>query len=60
MKIQKQLSKKIGDKIYHKHVIVIPNDLLKKAKLKGGDELEVEIKEGGLKLKKKQLPTTSF
>jgi len=53
MKIQKQLSKKRGDKIYHKHVVVIPNEILKKAGLKGGDELNVEVNDFELKLKKK-------
>lgn len=53
MKIQKQLSKKRGNKIYHKHVVVIPNDIIKKAGLKGGDELEIEVKDKKIVLRKK-------
>ncbi len=52
MKIQKQLSKKIGDKIYHKHVVVIPNELIKKAGLKGGDEVKVRVAENKIILEK--------
>ena len=51
MKIQKQLSKKRGDKIYHKHVVVIPNDVMKEAGLKGGDEVEVKASKGKIVLK---------
>ena len=53
MKIQKQLSKKRGDKIYYKNVVVIPDDVLEKAGFKGGEELEVEAKKGELKLKRR-------
>lgn len=39
MKIQKQLSDKRGDRVYYKYVVVIPEDLIKKAELKESDEL---------------------
>jgi len=54
MKIQKQLSKKIGDKIYHKHVVVIPNDIIKEAGLKGGDGVEVKAEKNKIILKKNE------
>jgi len=53
MKIQKQLSKKRGDKIYHKYVVNIPSEIIKKSGFKEGDELEAEAKKGEIKLKKK-------
>ncbi len=53
MKVQKQLSKKRGDKVYHKYVLNIPFGLLKKAGFKAGDELEADAKKGELKLRKK-------
>jgi bifunctional DNA-binding transcriptional regulator/antitoxin component of YhaV-PrlF toxin-antitoxin module len=53
MKVQKQLSKKRGDKIYHKYVIVLPENIIKEAKLKEGDDLDVEVKNGEVRLKKK-------
>ncbi|GBE20325.1 MAG TPA: AbrB/MazE/SpoVT family DNA-binding domain-containing protein [Candidatus Pacearchaeota archaeon] len=53
MKIQKQLSKKRGDKIYHKYVIVLPKKIVKDSSLKEGDELEASAKKGEIKLRKK-------
>ena len=53
MKIQKQLSKKRGDKIYHKYILNIPKEILEKSGFKEGDELEAEAKKGEIKLKKK-------
>ena len=44
MYLQKQLSKKIGDKEYAKYVIVVPPKLIDKLKWKGGDELEAVVK----------------
>lgn len=54
MKIQKQLSKKRGDKIYHKYVIVLHEDLIKKARLKTGDELEGKAEKNKIVLRKKK------
>ena len=53
MKIQKQVSDKIGEKTYYKHVVVIPEEILEKAELKEGDELVPETKKGEIKLRKK-------
>jgi len=53
MQVQKQLSKKKGDKVYHKYVVVLKNDLVEKAQFKEGDELEGEAKKGEIKLRKK-------
>ena len=53
MKLQKQLSKKRGDKTYHKYVIVIPEKKILEAGFKEGDKLEAEVKKGEIKLKKK-------
>ena len=52
MRIQKQLSKKRGKKVYYKYVIVLPEKVLKKAGFKPGQELEVEGKKGELRLRK--------
>ena len=52
MKVQKQLSKKRGDKVYYKYVLVIPEEDIKKAGFKSGQELKVESKEGEIKLRK--------
>lgn len=53
MKIQKHLSKKRGNKIYHKYVIVIPEETLNESGFKEGDELHAEAKKGEIKLRKK-------
>ena len=53
MKIQKQLSKKRGSKIYSKYVITLPKELIEKLRFKEGDELKAEVKKGGFFLRKK-------
>ena len=53
MKIQKQLSKKRGDKVYHKYVVVLPGGVVKEAEFRGGQELEVKVKKGEIRLKRK-------
>jgi len=53
MKIQKQLSKKRGDKKYYRYVINIPLETLEKAGFKEGDELEAEAKKGEVRLRRK-------
>ena len=45
MYLQKQLSKKIGDKEYAKWVLVVPPKLIEKLGWKAGEELEAEIKD---------------
>ncbi len=44
MRLQKQLSKKRGKKIYYKYVLNIPPHDVKKAGWKGGEELIIEIR----------------
>ena len=53
MKIQKQLSKKWGDKKYYKYVIVVPSNKVKEAGLKKGDKLETKAEKNKLVLEKK-------
>ncbi|MFA5855775.1 MAG: AbrB/MazE/SpoVT family DNA-binding domain-containing protein [Candidatus Pacearchaeota archaeon] len=53
MKLQKQLSRKVGNKEYAKYVAVIPPEAIDKLKWKSGEDLEFEIKDGKLVLKKK-------
>jgi len=52
MKLQKQLSRKVGDKEYAKYVAVIPPEKIKELGWKDGEELESEIKDRKLILKK--------
>jgi len=44
MRLQKQLSKKIGDKEYAKYVIVVPPKVIERLGWNDGEELEAEIK----------------
>jgi len=53
MKIQKQLSKKVKDKVYAKYVVVLPKKTVEEAGFKEGDELEAEVRKGEIKLKRK-------
>ncbi len=52
MKLQKQLSRKVGTVEYAKWVLVIPPNIIEELKWKEGQELEVEIKENRLVVKK--------
>jgi len=52
MKLQKQLSRKVGDVKYAKWVLVIPPKIVEELKWKEGQELEAEIKENKLVVKK--------
>jgi len=54
MKVQGQVSRKYGDTEYLKFWVVIPNKLLEMLKWKSGQELEPEIKNGKLIIKKKK------
>lgn len=54
MKLQSQVSRKYGDSEYLKSWVVIPNKLLELLKWKTGQELEGEIKEDKLIIKKKK------
>jgi len=52
MKILKVKSRKYKGTQYYKHRINIPEEKLKEAELKEGDEVEITSKKGELKLKK--------
>ena len=54
MKLQSQVSRKYGDTKYKKSWVVISQEILKKLGWKTGQELEEEIKEDKLILKKKK------
>ena len=51
-KLQKQVSRKIGDKKYSKYVIVIPESEIKKAGFKEGETLEIKNKNGKIIISK--------
>jgi len=55
MKLQKQLSKKRGEKKYYRYVINIPEKIIKKLGFKAGDELKVDVKSGKLVVRKEWL-----
>jgi antitoxin component of MazEF toxin-antitoxin module len=52
MKLQKQLSRKVGNTEYAKYVIVIPPNTVKELNWKDGQEIKAEIKENKLVLQK--------
>jgi len=53
MKLQKQLSRKVGNKTYSKYVVAIPQKTIETLKWKGGDELEFDLKSGKIVIKKR-------
>ncbi len=53
MKLQKQLSRKVGEIEYPKYVLVIPPTIIKEINWKDGEELEVEIKDKKLIITRK-------
>ena len=46
------LSRKYKDKEYYKYILVIPESEIIKAKLKEGDELQIDSKERELRIRK--------
>lgn len=54
MKLQKQLSRKVGNEEYAKWVVVIPPEKIKEAEWKEGQELDVEVKNGKISLRPKK------
>ena len=54
MKLQEQLSRKVGGKRYSKFVTVIPPNIIENLGWKDGDELESEVKDGKLIIKKRK------
>lgn len=53
MRLQKQLSKKVGTKEYPKWVVVIPPEKVSEIGWKEGIELDIDIKDGKIILKPK-------
>lgn len=51
MKLQKQLSRKVGNEEYAKWVVVIPPNKIKEAGWKEGVELDVTVKDGKIVIK---------
>jgi bifunctional DNA-binding transcriptional regulator/antitoxin component of YhaV-PrlF toxin-antitoxin module len=43
-KVQKQVSRKVGDKEYAKYVVVIPNEELERQGIKPGDHVKIVLK----------------
>jgi len=52
MKLQSQVSRKVGNTEYKKSWIVIPNKFLELLKWKSGQELKGKVKDGKLIIKK--------
>ena len=52
MQIQKQLGKKVGNKIYPKYVIVIPPEIIEESGLKEGEKLKAEVKNGEIRVRR--------
>jgi len=55
MKLQKHLSRKVGDKEYSKYVAVFPLELIEKSYFKEGDELEAKAEKGKIIIKIKEI-----
>ena len=54
MKLQKQLSRKVGDKEYSKYVAVFPPEVVKESGFKEGEELNATAEKGKITIKKKK------
>lgn len=52
MRLQKQLSRKVGDKEYSKYVAVIPSEIIKESGLKVGQELKIKSEKGKIIIEK--------
>ena len=54
MKLQRQLSRVVGDTYYPKWTVVIPPELIRKAGWHAGEELEADVKDKKIILKPKE------
>jgi len=54
VKLQKQKSRKVGNKVYSKYVVVIPEDNIKKASFKEGDKLVISAEKGKITIRRKK------
>jgi len=59
-KLQKQLAYKYKEKKHYKHVIVVPDEAITELGWKGGQELELTVKDGKLiaELRNEKSPTS--
>ncbi len=55
MKLQKQLSRKSGNVVYPKYVVVIPPNKIKEAGWREGTELSADVKKGKVILRPKHI-----
>ena len=55
MKLQKQLSRKVGTTSYDKWVVVIPNEKIKEAGWNEGIELDIDIKGDKMTIKRSKV-----
>ena len=53
MKVLKEKSREYKGKEYHRYRINIPDEIIKKAEIKEGDELEASVVRGEIRLRKK-------
>ena len=53
-KLQKQLAYKYKEKKHYKHVVVIPDEAINALGWKGGQELEINVKDGQLVVQEKK------
>ena len=51
MKLQKQSVGKVGNKEYHKFVVVIPNEAVEQSGFKEGEKLKAEVKTGEIRIR---------
>lgn len=51
-KLQKQLSRKVGDREYTKYVTVIPQKIIEDSGLKDGDNLDIRLSKGKIVIEK--------
>ena len=52
MKLQKEKSREYNNKIYFKYRINLPEKVIEKAEFKEGEELQVIVKKGEIRIKK--------
>lgn len=54
MKLQKRFNRKVGDKEYSKWVVTLPPEIVDSVGWKQGDELEVDMKDDKVVIKRKK------
>jgi len=51
-KLQKQLSRKVGEKKYPKYIVVIPPEKIREVGFKEGQELNIDVRDGKIIISK--------